>query len=423
MEFQHKLFQIRHVLLPQCKGTRDQRERVLTRTRFALALIFGCILPAGKDRSIDGLCREVKRFTRKRITRCCFHKRLNTKILTEYLMAIFSELVKQITESDSATYREIARQLSVRRIVVLDSTNNSLPDRARETFPGPRTNKIPASIKVHGLYSLTDNILKWVHLSPAKMHDRKHFPETHLLVGSLVIFDLAYWDHNLLSELNRSGVYFLTRVKNRSKIMILEVIQGLPRKYKGWGLFSEKVQEFRNKLIEVICRFHTKDRDQINLRVVGFWNPHEQRYFWYVTNLTCRAQLVYPLYRLRWQIELFWKENKSLLLLNQINSGKPNIIKNLILATLIASIVFGPLSVSLLETESDEVQIARSVQRAALVFDCIDFELFNFLDSGSKQDLRVLLDQVFLFTEDLFDPNYRNRSSSMKQTWELMKSS
>src|SRR5215210_3517642 len=118
MELIGKLMAIRGSLLSQCARNFDNRERILKREHFALALIFGCILSAGKDRSIDGLCRAVKRLTRKKIARSDFRKKIDTRVLTKYLTIAFGKLVTQVAEKDSSVYAKVADQLSVRGIFV-----------------------------------------------------------------------------------------------------------------------------------------------------------------------------------------------------------------------------------------------------------------------------------------------------------------
>ncbi len=54
---------------------------------------------------------------------------------------------------------------------------------------------------------------------------------------------------------------------------------------------------------------------------VGFWNPSEKCYHWYITNLKVAAHLIYPLYRLRWQIELIFKACKQSLNVNRLTSN------------------------------------------------------------------------------------------------------
>jgi hypothetical protein len=100
IDFTSKLMVIRQILQPIKKIWSDGRESVLDRSDFVLALIFGCILTSGKHRSIDGLCRIVKRLTRKQINRAAFRRRLDTKILTEYLCLILSNLIEKGSKMD-----------------------------------------------------------------------------------------------------------------------------------------------------------------------------------------------------------------------------------------------------------------------------------------------------------------------------------
>jgi len=66
----------------------------------------------------------------------------------------------------------------------------------------------------------------------------------------------------------------------------------------------------------------------IEVRLIGFRFPKTKQYRWYATNLTTSmllAEWIYPLYRLRWQIELFFKSIKSVLNADQITFGNENI--------------------------------------------------------------------------------------------------
>ena len=65
-----------------------------------------------------------------------------------------------------------------------------------------------------------------------------------------------------------------------------------------------------------------------------FWNPIEKTYHLYVTNLKVSAKIIYPLYRLRWQIELFFKASKTSLALKDMPSSNKNIIQSMMLLTI-----------------------------------------------------------------------------------------
>jgi len=75
-------------------------------------------------------------------------------------------------------------------------------------------------------------------------------------------------------------------------------------------------------------------------RVIGFWLTSEKRYSFVITNLL-RQQYslmqVSQLYRLRWQVELLFKELKSHNNLKKSGTGDPHIMLTLLWASICAS--------------------------------------------------------------------------------------
>ena len=134
--------------------------------------------------------------------------------------------------------------------------------------------------------------------------------------------------------LNKAGGFFLSRLKSNAVIYIAEGVQGLPKQVLGQALLSLDCSHKKGNIIEV---FTTKiyEGKLLRYRVIGFWNPVEKGYHWYITNLLAAAYLIYPLYRLRWQIELIFKACKNSLNANQITSGDENIIRSLLLASIV----------------------------------------------------------------------------------------
>ncbi|WP_200335584.1 transposase [Thiocystis violacea] len=100
-------------------------------------------------------------------------------------------------------------------------------------------------------------------------------------------------------------------------------------------LLALNLSRKKGDIIEVIIeKIH--QGNLLCYRVIGFWNPVEKQYHWYITNLTAAAYLMYPLYRLRWQIELIFKACKNSLNANSIPSANDTIIENLLLASIAA---------------------------------------------------------------------------------------
>ena len=70
----------------------------------------------------------------------------------------------------------------------------------------------------------------------------------------------------------------------------------------------------------------TRSRAVETFRVVGVWNDKEDRYHLYITNLPAEdysAPDIAKLYQARWEVELLFRELKTVYGLDEITSGKP----------------------------------------------------------------------------------------------------
>ncbi len=80
----------------------------------------------------------------------------------------------------------------------------------------------------------------------------------------------------------------------------------------------------------------------VTLRVVGLWDKELEIYHWYVTSLEAEsfpAEEVGQIYRLRWQIELLFKEWKSICRIDRLSSEKEEIVLCFIYASLCAALL------------------------------------------------------------------------------------
>ena len=293
---------------------------------------------------------------------------------------------------------------------MLDSTCSGLPDKAAGDFPGPRNNSNPAAVKWHALWDLFTGAVAWHDITPATTHDRKGFPPLRLLKGALVIFDLGYWDYHLFADLIAHNIRFLSRVRSDAIIEIAEVVRGLPSHLIGAGIGS--ISHGKTSVVEFIGSFGASG-EVFKARVIGFWNDDSQEFHWYTTNLLAPAVLMYPLYRLRWQLELAFKASKGTLRLADFTSANKRIIRNLILTHIVAVLFTQTLGHQASKEMSDGQQAAVSVQRMAKVVVNVAAELVQFLLRGTSATCSTLLRKLELYASDLFDPNYRRRETSM----------
>lgn len=315
---------------------------------------------------------------------------------------------------------ELLRALGVSAVLILDSTSSSLPKAAKNTFPAPRKNVVPAAVKLHLCFDLLRGAVDWFNITEATSHDRNSFPDIPGLRNKLIIFDLGYWDYSLLEAIKSAGGFFLTRVKSTALIKIVQVVDGLPKHFEGWCLFDKKLPNKKSALIEVVGQITISAKVSFEARVIGFFNPTTKEYHWYITNLLVPAKLIYPLYRLRWQIELIFKSMKTTFRLADFSTANANIIVTMMLAALMAAMISYPVAMTLALDKKKNEKTNPSFQRAAIVISICANQFVEFLaGNGNINSLQKLTRALRSQAHELFDPNCKRRKSSLSLITEM----
>ncbi len=393
----------------------DSRTNIVP-IKFITLLILSFLRDREKQ-SIASLRRDMIKETKTKISRSAFWERLATKRLLKLLNLVVTLLMQKMIISQSTITKAILTKLGVTGILLLDSASASLPKDAKEKFPGSRKNVAPAAIKWHLCIDLLSGLVKWFALTPGKMHDRKKVPLLETIKGKLIIYDLGYWDYAMMNVISQVA-YFLSRVKSNADIKIIEVITGIPKNFIAQKLSSIKLSKPK-KIIEVLGEVVCGNGSLFQARVIGFWNPTDKAYHFYITNLKVATILIYPLYRLRWQIELIFKASKTSFALKDMPSSNENIIQSMVLLTIAASLIAYPLAKNEMANLEDEKQMSFSYQRAATFLIQISSELIDFILNRCRKTVEALQNIIKLFVDELFDPNYKNRESSLRRVMRL----
>ena len=373
---------------------------------FVVSLIFSYIGDS-KTSSLASIRREMKSNSNKNISRSSFWERLSSKRLKNFLYAVVSALMTELSMK-TVNGNDLLTALGVIQIQLVDSSSISLWDGAKEDYPGTRTT---AGIKWHACFDLLTGVMNWFQFTPTATNDSKCFPKQDL-EKKLTIFDLGYWDFGLLRKIDLANGFFLSRLKSNTVIQIKEVISGMSNNHVGMFLKSIPFHYKRGNIIEFIGEKKYK-KEILNYRVIGFWNVSERVYHWYITNLKVSANVIYPLYRLRWQIELIFKGCKRSLNAERLTSNQSNIIESLLLASIAAHLI----STTVLSLGSkhinEEQKLAISFQRIAKVSVILAKNFLLFFTNPSKKYLEILIRKIILFSNEIFDPNYQKRKTSL----------
>jgi IS4 transposase len=280
--------------------------------------------------------------------RSCEPRPFQLRFKAEEAVSLFEEAF----ESAVAPWREcrpIPHALSrhVVDIVVIDSTLIKVADSLRRKFKGLRN--VPAQIKACLTISAVGSLPLFAELAPGTKNDPLLFPPVHLFrKGTLWLFDLGFLAFERLRELLQGGHLFICRIKTVSNPVIVAV-----RKGPSWARKAVREHEairLRSLLpagkrigrqwdLDVSITSH-KAGCGVPLAVRVVIVPgRDGEQLGYFTNLrpdTWCPVAVREAYRLRWQIELVFKEMKQHLNLESIPTKDPFAAQVFVWASLIA---------------------------------------------------------------------------------------
>ena len=266
-----------------------------------------------------------------------FHNQLRKEAFAKFMqvvaqraMVLFSEMLRQ----------EVPGLSQFEQVLLHDGSSFALHRELADEFPG-RFNKVsPAAVECHLTMSLLDDQPQALTISADTASERNYLPEPCRLRKCLLMCDAGYPEQDYLRKVHQHGGYYLMRHGKRWDPVIQEACNGRGRvlhKLAGKRLKDIRRRHSRSEVLDLQVHWagHT-------VRVIRFWHKESQRYLSWMTNLTTEqfsAEQVMKLYRLRWQIELLFKEWKSHNNLRKFNTRQRYLAEGLIWASLLSLLV------------------------------------------------------------------------------------
>lgn len=259
-------------------------------------------------------------------------------------------------------------------VQVVDSTSLLLKKLARHWAPS--TSKVkPAGVKWHAIVSLKDGLPVADRLTEQRLHDSAGLPDAALAPGTLTLFDLGYLHVERFIEAIDRGADFLTRLKTNHNPVILRVQTGKGDRVKARGMRIEDALEQKVLLddagaLDVDVRLETNGKSA-TARVVAELAP-DGEFHWYLTSVdrdVLSIDDIVEAYRLRWYVELFFKQLKSGTGLDTIQASRPGAVAALVYAKVIALCLARLLELSVEEQEgrnaTTQLALVLTLTRAA----------------------------------------------------------
>jgi len=183
-------------------------------------------------------------------------------------------------------------------------------------FPWAPFRQTKAAIKLHTLLNLRGNIPSFIFISEGKLHDVNILDQLVPEPGAFYVMDRAYLDFERLGRFDEAGSFFVLRAKSNLKAQ---------RRYsravdKSTGLICDQTV--------VLTGYYSRKGFESPLRRIKFRDPESGKRLVFLTNnFTLPALTITQLYRLRWQIELFFKWIKQHLRIKAFFGTSENAVK------------------------------------------------------------------------------------------------
>lgn len=198
-------------------------------------------------------------------------------------------------------------------IYALDSTTIDL---SLTLFPWADFRTTKAGVKMHTQLDLRGPIPTCIHVSNARQHDVLWLDELVFEAGAFYVMDRGYMDFKRLSLIAAAGAFFVTRAKDNLRFSRQ---YSLPVDHPA-GVRSDQIG--KPTLPAARAAFPWL------LRKVRYFDTETSRDLVFLTNhLEIPAITVANIYRMRWQIELFFRWIKGHLRIKHYFGTSPNAVK------------------------------------------------------------------------------------------------
>ena len=291
-----------------------------------------------KHPSLAGMVTVVK----KRISRVALHYRFSSEA-ADFIFKCFCFVLQQkihgLGQIDTALLRPFAR------VLVVDSSSWDVNEKLQAVLPGSGGNASAANCKLQAVYDYKHGMLQFLDMTSGILSDNSytnHLPAM-LHKGDLLLVDQGYFKLSTLAAINTRSAFFLTRFLVRT--VVLDPTTGtridLPAHLdKMQGTTCEMdVLIGGDKMPKVPCRLialrvseaiANKRRRQLKKeakkkgRTVSKYHLKMCDWTLLITNVPQQwlpLEMTRVLYTVRWQIELIFKQLKSVLRVHQSDTS------------------------------------------------------------------------------------------------------
>ena len=227
---------------------------------------------------------------------------------------IYADFAHVLIAEARTLYRDEDIGLDLQNTVyAFDSTTIDL---CLSLFPWAFFRKRKGAIKLHTLLDLKGAIPTFIHITEGKTHDVRILDVLPLEPGSFYILDRGYLDYSRLYTLHQGRTFFVTRAKSNLQ----------SRRLRSRAV--DKTMDLTSDQTIVLTGPKSKTEYPEPLRRVRFYDRENDRHLIFLTNnFLLPALTIAKLYKLRWQVELFFRWIKQNLRIKSFYGTSENAVR------------------------------------------------------------------------------------------------
>lgn len=275
-----------------------------------------------------GLAGKTKHFQLENLPYKSTLSDANAKRNCEVFGLIYNLLLREYSHfiTDSRLKEVIKKQIEI-----FDSTTIGLfKDILACVGRKPKNGKSKGGIKMHTVINADEALPKMVWFTSAATNDHVLLEKLKMDENTIYVFDKGYNDYKAFEKFCLNNTGFVTRIKDNA---VYDAVS-----------FNEIDSNIHSGVLEdTIIDLTIKEKEgnrKLRLRKVRFYDRVQKREFEFITNLfDIRPDMIAAIYKIRWQIELLFKQLKQNFPLKYFLGDNENAIKIQIYCALIVNLL------------------------------------------------------------------------------------
>lgn len=407
----------------------------IRRRKIICALDFLALMTVGqlgmKHPSLAGMVEAIK----VSISREAMHRRFSPSAVA-FMRKCVDFVLKQKASEMTRLRANIIQHF--KRILIFDSTGWDISPALRDVLPGSGGGASSANCKIQVCYEYKSGSLDFFDIQPGIVSDNSYTARlpSHLTCGDLLLVDLGYFSLKTFHQIVSMGAFFISRLLIGTKLICPEtmkpidlsaLLKKIPLDIHHMNVLmgSEHSKQIKCRLVclRVTPEVANERRRKLRKRSQKHQSTPSENHLmladWVlmVTNVPeewLPAEMLRPFYSLRWQIELLFKQLKSVLCVHHSNTGRADRLRCEIYGKLIMAIllhrIHADINIRLWNTEHRELSMEKLYKR----FQERAFIILDLMLVAIEKAIAYLRDEIPRLIKNCMKSRQRSRRSTLE---------